>query len=48
MAIEIERLIVENTQFKSELREGDINKLDRVQYESQIKALMDKLSRMSL
>ncbi|CAD8172091.1 unnamed protein product [Paramecium octaurelia] len=43
MAVEVERLQRENAQLKSELQLNSDSNLDRVQYESQIRDLMEKI-----
>ncbi|CAD8114689.1 unnamed protein product [Paramecium sonneborni] len=43
MAVEVERLQRENTQLKSDLQYNSDSNLDRVQYESQIRDLMEKI-----
>lgn len=43
MAVEIERLVKENNELKSDILQTGDSKLDRIQYESQIRDLMEKL-----
>lgn len=48
LASEIDRLLMENSQLKSEMRDIMDKNLDRVNYEIMIKDLMDKLKQMNL